>query len=99
MGQASKSLGDLAVSLAKGEWLTRSELIALAHILKVQTNNQYQGLREFDDHAVLLGILRDVEQIPDVLEIAKEEAEAIESDRAFQHRLEAIRKGYDVRAA
>ena len=99
MGQASKSLADLAVSLAKGEYLTRSELIALAHILKVQTNNQYQGLREFDDHAVLLGVISDVEQIPDLMEVAKEEAEAIEEDRGFQARIAAIRRGYDVRAA
>lgn len=98
MSRTSKSIAELALAQVS-EWATPDELITLASILISQFEKNYSGLYEFDDHDCLGRISRQIEQLADAMDIAKEEANAINDNRDYQARIEAIRRGYDVRAA
>ena len=94
MGKTSKAIAELDLAQVT-DLASPSDLIVLASILVKQFENNYSGLREFDDHDCLGRIFREIEQLANSMEVAKAEAEEIEKDREYQSRLYAIRRGYD----
>lgn len=77
MAQVSKLVAELALCQAKGEFFSRDDLLAMAHMLNKQCSELLASASKDDDYGVLNSFLSRIDELPGQMEVAFLEADAI----------------------